>query len=64
MRDPHPENVRLEHCVTNYFDLSTCDLELDDGVHTLDYQDLKNCDNLGDIYQANFTVIFRWSSYW
>ena len=59
MKDPPPARASLDNSVTNYFDLSSCDLELEDGVHTLDYQDLKNCDNPGDISQANLTVIDR-----
>ena len=49
MRNPPPARVSYENSVTKYFDLSSCDLELDDGVYTLGYQDLKNCDNLGNI---------------
>ena len=57
MRDPPPGRLILDNSVTKYFDLSSCVLELDDGVHTLDYQDMKNCENLGNISQANFTII-------
>jgi hypothetical protein len=63
MRDP-PARVSLENSITKYFDLSSCGLELVDGVHPLDYQDLKNCDNLGNVSQANFSVIDGVPSYW
>ena len=53
----HPPVARLTNSDSRYFDLSSCDLGLGDGLYTLTNEDLGICDNIENVIVANITVL-------
>ena len=42
---------------SQYFDMKTCNLLLEDGDHNLSSTDLQECESLKNVYKANITII-------
>ena len=53
----HPPVARVTNSNSRYFDLSSCDLGLEDGLYSLTNKDLRKCDKFENVIVANITVL-------